>query len=64
MMCVICHQEIDKQYTEDGEMYWDQGNDALPVADGRCCSKCNRTVVLPMRFTDMRMTLINGGKDE
>tara|TARA_R100001460_G_scaffold77822_1_gene118738 strand:+ start:94 stop:288 length:195 start_codon:yes stop_codon:yes gene_type:complete len=64
MMCVICKKEIDKQYNEDGKMYWDQGNDAMPVANGRCCNKCDKNIVLPMRFTDMQMSLLNGGKNE
>jgi len=64
MMCVICKKEIDKQYNEDGKMYWDQGNDAMPVANGRCCNKCDKTIVLPMRLTDMQMSLLNGGKNE
>jgi len=53
MMCVICHKEIEKQYTEEGVMYWDQGNDARSVVDGRCCSKCNLNIVLPMRYDEI-----------
>ena len=35
MMCVICHKEIEKQYTKEGVMYWYQGNNAQPIDDGR-----------------------------
>lgn len=52
MMCVICHKEIEKQYTKEGVMYWDQGNDAEPIAAGRCCDRCNRSEVLPARLAD------------
>ena len=55
MQCIICKKEIEKQYTKDGVMYWDQGNDALPIADGRCCSKCNATLVVPARFENIKM---------
>ena len=63
MKCVICHKDIEKQYTEDGIMYWDQGNNAEPIAKGRCCNHCNETVVMPQRITDMQMSLLEGGKD-
>tara|TARA_Y100000310_G_C20672167_1_gene810860 strand:- start:1130 stop:1291 length:162 start_codon:yes stop_codon:yes gene_type:complete len=44
MKCCICKGEIENKG------YWDKGNNALPVKDGRCCDKCNMTVVLPERF--------------
>ena len=61
MMCVICHKEIEKQYTEEGVMYWDQGNSAEPIAEGRCCNKCNDTIVTPTRVTEM-IVQMNGGQ--
>ena len=42
MKCCICKGEIEKQYTEEGVMFWDQGNNAQPIDDGRCCNDCNR----------------------
>ena len=51
-MCVICHKEIEKQYNAEGVMYWDQGHSAEPIANGRCCTKCNRKEVLPARLAD------------
>ena len=53
MICVICKNEIDKQYTEDGVMYWDQGNNAEPIANGRCCNKCDRDIVVPHRLAEV-----------
>ena len=61
MICVICHKEIEKQYTKEGVMYWDQGNSAEPIAEGRCCNKCNDTIVTPTRVTEM-IVQMNGGK--
>ena len=54
MKCVICDGEIEKKYTTNanGErvMYWDSGENAEPVAEGRCCETCNWTVVIPARL--------------
>ena len=61
MMCVICHKEIEKQFTEEGVMYWDQGNSAEPISDGRCCNNCNDTIVTPARITEM-IVECSGGK--
>mgnify|MGYP003125571611 FL=1 len=58
MICVICKGEIEKHYTEEGVMYWDQGHNAEPIADGRCCDKCNQDIVVQYRISDM---LVNKG---
>ena len=54
MKCSICKNEIEKKYMTniDGEkvMYWDNGHNAQPINDGRCCDKCNATVVMAARF--------------
>lgn len=63
MICVICKNEIEKLYNNEGVMYWDQGNSAEPIANGRCCNKCDQDIVLPQRITDMQMRLLEGGKD-
>ena len=63
MICVICKNEIEKLYNKEGVMYWDQGNSAEPIANGRCCNKCDQDIVLPQRITDMQMRLLEGGKD-
>lgn len=53
MKCCICDGEIDKHYTPEGKMYWDQGHNPDPVKTGeddRCCDNCNSTVVLTARL--------------
>lgn len=54
MKCSICHLEI-----EIGPGDWAHGHNAQPVNDGRCCSQCNATVVVPAR-----MNLVFGKKEE
>jgi hypothetical protein len=61
MKCCICKGEIEKQYTEEGEMYWDQGNNAQPIDDGRCCNECNATIVIPARLTEMKLRMNKSG---
>ena len=50
MKCSICTSQIDKQYTPQGECFWDQGHNAMPISSGRCCTKCNDTEVVPLRM--------------
>ena len=59
MKCSICDSEIEKQLDENGKVFWDQGNSAEPINDGRCCDICNMTVVLKARlgFVDMSKML-------
>lgn len=45
MKCCICEQEIEREPTG-----FDEGHNALPVKDGRCCWACNFTVVIPARI--------------
>ena len=52
MKCSICKlTEIEKQYDDKGNVYWDQGHNAQPVNDGRCCDSCN-TLVLAKRIRE------------
>ena len=44
MKCVLCKKEIPPQGT------WKEGNNAEPVAKGRCCNDCNMTKVVPARI--------------
>ena len=62
MKCVICKGDIEKQYTSEGVMYWDKGNDAMPIADGRCCDKCDNDIVLPHKLADVIMN--QGGNND
>lgn len=50
MECCICGGEIEKIRNDKGEVIWDQGNDAYPVEDGRCCNVCERSKVLPVKL--------------
>ena len=40
MICSICEKEIKDLYPHNAE----------PVADGKCCTRCNNTKVLPARL--------------
>ena len=33
MECILCGGEIEKKYDIKGRMYWDQGENAQPLAD-------------------------------
>jgi hypothetical protein len=45
LTCSICGGDIDVQ--PGG---WDRGHNAEPINDGRCCTKCNNTRVIPARI--------------
>jgi hypothetical protein len=53
--CSICKGPIDHHKTLEGEVFWIYGHNAQPVNDGRCCSDCNSTVVIPVRIKRMRL---------
>jgi len=59
MKCSICEGEIEKKYTSEGEMYWDTGENAWPVTDGRCCGICNHEHVIPRRMYEHMRTVDN-----
>jgi len=48
--CVICNGQIEHKRKPDGEVYWTEGNNAEPVAEGQCCESCNTNVVIPTRL--------------
>ena len=51
MKCSICGKDISPMLNPStGEVVWDQGNDAWPINDGRCCDLCDGLVVLPRRI--------------
>ena len=50
MKCCLCNGEIEKKTTPDERIYWDKGNNAMPLAEGKCCDICNQTKVLPARL--------------
>ena len=49
MECIICNGEIEQKKLTDGTVYWEGGNNAEPIKEGRCCDTCNLTVVVPTR---------------
>ena len=57
--CCIWKKDINPKYLgvgNDGKPhYWYEGNNALPVADGRCCDACNQ-IVLVDRITNLTMS--------
>ena len=41
MKCSICGKDISPLlHPATGEVVWDQGNNAEPINDGRCCDVC------------------------
>lgn len=43
--CVLCEEKVGVQ--DNG---WDKGHNADPVSEGRCCTDCNYSVVIPARL--------------
>ena len=51
--CSICGDKVDLHlHPVTGEVYWDQGHNAQPLASGRACDSCNDRVI------DTRLALI------
>ena len=50
MKCCICEKEIEKEYDGNSKLVWDEGHNAEPVKEGRCCTVCNFNVVIPKRI--------------
>ena len=48
LTCAICEGPIE--VTKWG---WNEGHNAAPVADGRCCNVCQDTVVMPARLSSV-----------
>lgn len=51
-ICSICKKEIDKQYSPISGKTYDEGHNAQPINNGRCCSFCNVTKVIPARIRE------------
>ena len=54
---------LTKEGATLGKAIWEDGHNAEPICEGRCCTICNDTIVTPQRITDMQMSLLEGGKD-
>lgn len=59
LKCCLCGQDI---VPRNG---WSQGNNAEPVASGRCCDECNAGIVIPARLLEItsRSEVPNAKKD-
>lgn len=57
-LCSICFLPIDKVHT------WEHGHNAEPVNNGRCCTVCNDTVVIPARLNMMRRRVQQSSEPE
>ena len=54
MKCSICGKEIEKQINpKTGKVFWDKGNNAQPINNGRCCNACNHEYVIPKRVEQL-----------
>ena len=52
LKCSICHEKIDGHINPfTNEVYWTKGHNAQPINNGRCCTICNDTIVVPVRLT-------------
>lgn len=49
-ICSICGDKIDKQYNSSGKIVSEDGHDAQPVNNGRCCTECNGRYVIVARL--------------
>jgi hypothetical protein len=57
MKCVLCNEEI-----KTNAAGWDGGNNAEPLAEGRCCSTCNEDVILA-RMVEMGILKVTDTDD-
>lgn len=57
--CSICNELIEVEWPSG----WSQGHNARPVNDGRCCSDCNWTVVIPARLALIFRPPRHGGSE-
>ena len=49
MKCCICKGDIEKERDPiTNKVYWEEGNNAQPYKDGRCCNICNFQLVIPL----------------
>lgn len=56
MKCCLCGKEIENEiHPITGKVFWDKGNNAEPLSDGRCCNNCNETKVIPERLRRYRL---------
>ena len=57
MNCVICKGEIEPHKNAEGVVYWTEGHNAEPIAEGRWCDRSNEDIVVPHRIADMMASI-------
>lgn len=58
MKCVICNGEIKGEVITTPSKFQialEYGNNADPVAIGKCCDKCNYSIVIPARMLNSKI---------
>ena len=58
MKCVICTDEIKGEVITTSSKFQialEYGNSADPVAIGKCCDKCNYSIVIPARMFNSKI---------
>jgi len=52
--CSICQEPIAREmigiHMDGTIIWWDEGHNARPINDGRCCKFCNDNVVIQQRI--------------
>jgi hypothetical protein len=52
--CGLCSGYIEPlRSPTTGEVVWEGGHNALPIADTRCCNECNVHRVIPARIDQL-----------
>ena len=58
-ICVICNDPIG------ADSYgWEGGMNAEPVAEGRCCERCDNEIVIPTRILRIRRSRRGQGEED
>ena len=50
--CCLCGDKIDEQVIKTGAktVIWAEGHNASPLKNGKCCTECNMSKVVPFRI--------------
>tara|TARA_R100001443_G_C3322149_1_gene170320 strand:+ start:640 stop:837 length:198 start_codon:yes stop_codon:yes gene_type:complete len=54
--CSICDGHIEPLRNAKGDIVWEDGHNAQPINNGRCCNDCNMSVVLIARMEAMGLS--------
>ena len=56
LICCLCNKPIPEKHG------WKLGNNAEPVAEGRCCDPCDNEIVIPYRIVMMARAARDHGR--